>query len=172
MMKRDNLKANLVVFAFGMIPVIWLGLLIAPAISGGLPEILSNLTAALNHPFHIKWCEDSLKTVLVFIVAYGFGIGIYYSTKRNTRPREEHGSAKWGNANSVCRKYREKQYESNKILTRNVRIGLDGRKHRRNFNTFVVGGSGSGKTRFYAKPNAMQANTSLVVLDPKGKTYI
>lgn len=169
MMKRDNLKANLVVFAFGMIPVIWLGLLIAPAISGGLPEILSNLTAALNHPFHIKWCEDSLKTVLVFIVAYGFGIGIYYSTKRNTRPREEHGSAKWGNANSVCRKYREKQYESNKILTRNVRIGLDGRKHRRNLNTFVVGGSGSGKTRFYAKPNAMQANTSLVVLDPKGE---
>ncbi|HZK38780.1 MAG TPA: type IV secretory system conjugative DNA transfer family protein [Clostridia bacterium] len=168
-MKRDNLKANLVVFAFGLIPVIWLGLLIAPAISGGLPEILSNLTAALNHPFHIKWCEDSLKTVLVFIAAYGFGIGIYYSTKRNTRPREEHGSAKWGNANSVCRKYREKQYENNKILTRNVRIGLDGRKHRRNLNTFVVGGSGSGKTRFYAKPNAMQANTSLVVLDPKGE---
>ena len=179
-MKRDNLKSNLVVFAFGLIPVIWLGLLIAPiweqslltAISGGHPEILSNLTAALNHPFHVKWCGDSLKTVLVFIAAYGFGIGIYYSTKRNTRPREEHGSAKWGNANSVCRKYREKQYENNKILTRNVRIGLDGRKHRRNLNTFVVGGSGSGKTRFYAKPNAMQANTSLVVLDPKGKIVL
>ena len=149
--------------------MIWLGLLIAPAISGGLPEILANLTEALNHPFQITWCEDSLKTVLVFIVVYGFGIGIYYSTKRNTRPREEHGSAKWGDANAVCRKYREKQYENNKILTKNVRIGLDGRKHRRNLNTIVVGGSGSGKTRFYAKPNAMQANTSLVVLDPKGE---
>ena len=168
-MKRDNLKSNPVVFMFGLIPVIWLGLLIAPAISGGLPEILSNLTEALNHPFHITWCVDSLKTVLVFIVVYGFGIGIYYSTKRNTRPREEHGSAKWGDANDVCRKYREKQYENNKILTKNVRIGLDGRKHRRNLNTLVVGGSGSGKTRFYAKPNAMQANTSLVVLDPKGE---
>lgn len=175
MMKRDNLKVSLVVFAFGLIPVIWLGLIIAPAVSGDggladrLSEILSNLTAAMNHPFHITWCKDSLKTVLIFIAAYGMGIGIYYSTRRNTRPREEHGSAKWGDASAVCRKYRDGHFESNKILTKNVRIGLDGRKHRRNLNTIVIGGSGAGKTRFYAKPNAMQANTSLVVLDPKGE---
>ena len=169
-MKRDNLKSNLVIFAFGLIPVIWLGLLIAPVVSGGLPDILENLTAAFNNPLQIIWCGDSLKTVLILIAAYGFGIGIYYSTKRNTRPREEHGSAKWGDAAAVCRKYRDGKYEDNKILTKNVRIGLDGRKHRRNLNTLVVGGSGAGKTRFYAKPNAMQANnTSLVVLDPKGE---
>jgi type IV secretion system protein VirD4 len=169
MMKRDNLKSNLVILAFGLIPVIWLGLLIAPAIAGGLPNILQNLTAAMNNPLKISWCGDSVKTVLFFIAAYGFGIGIYYATKRNTRPREEHGSAKWGDAAAVNRKYRDGHYESNKILTKNVRIGLDGKKHRRNLNTLVVGGSGAGKTRFYAKPNAMQANTSLVVLDPKGE---
>jgi type IV secretion system protein VirD4 len=146
-----------------------LGLLVAPAVAGGLPDIIQNLTAAMNNPFHIEWCGDSVKTVLFFIAAYGFGIGIYYSTKRNTRPREEHGSAKWGDAAAVCRKYRDGRFENNKILTSNVRIGLDGKKHRRNLNTLVVGGSGSGKTRFYAKPNAMQANTSLVVLDPKGE---
>jgi type IV secretion system protein VirD4 len=168
-MKRDNLKSNLVVFALGLIPVIWLGLLVAPAIAGGLPDILTNLTAAMNHPLYIQWCGDSVKTVLIFIAAYSMAIGIYYATKRNTRPREEHGSAKWGDAAAVCRKYRDGNFESNKILTKNVRIGLDGKKHRRNLNTLVVGGSGAGKTRFYAKPNAMQANTSLVVLDPKGE---
>lgn len=168
-MKRDNPKSNLVVFGLGLIPVIWLGLLVAPTVSGGLPDIMTNLTAAMNDPLHIEWCGDSVKTVLFFIAAYGFGIWIYYSTKRNTRPREEHGSAKWGDAASVCRKYCDGQFESNKILTKKVRIGLDGKKHRRNLNTLVVGGSGAGKTRFYAKPNAMQANTSLVVLDPKGE---
>lgn len=147
----------------------WAALLVAPSIGGGLPEIVRNLTTALNNPFNIVWHEDSVKTVLFFIAAYGLAIGIYFATRRNTRPREEHGSAKWGDAAAVCKKYRDGHYESNKILTKNVRIGLDGRKHRRNLNTLVVGGSGAGKTRFYAKPNAMQANTSLVVLDPKGE---
>ena len=118
---------------------------------------------------HIVWCEDSLKTVLIFIAAYAMGIGIYLSTARNYRRREEHGSAQWGNAETVCRKYRAAQLAANKLLTQNVRIGLDGRKHLRNLNVMVVGGSGSGKTRFYAKPNVMQANTSFVVLDPKGE---
>ena len=165
-MKHDNLKNNLIVFALGLIPVIWLGLLIAPALADG--DII-NLTAAIDNPFHIVWCRDSVKTVLFLIAAYGFGIGIYYSTRRNTRPRQEHGSAKWGDAASVCRKYRDGQFENNKILTQNVRIGLDGKKHRRNLNTLVVGGTGAGKTRFYCKPNAMQANTSFVILDPKGE---
>ncbi len=94
------------------------------------------------------------------------GVGIYFSTRRNYRRGEEHGSAKWGDARAVCRKYRDKRPEENKLLTQSVRIRLDGRKHRRNLNTVVIGGSGAGKTRFYAKPNLMQANTSFVVLDP------
>lgn len=49
-----------------------------------------------NNPFQIELCEDSLRTVLVLLLAYGMGIGIYFSTRRNYRRREEHGSAKWG----------------------------------------------------------------------------
>ena len=97
------------------------------------------------------------------------GLGTYLSTARNYRRREEHGSAKWGNSSTVNKKYMDKDKLENKLLTQNVCIGLDGRKHRRNLNVLTVGGSGSGKTRFYAKPNVMQANTSFVVLDPKGE---
>jgi len=168
-MKRGNLKSELVFCVFGLIPVVWAALLVAPAISGGLPEILQNLTAALNNPLQIEWCGDSLKTVLLFIAAYGMGIGIYLSTKRNYRRREEHGSAKWGDAAAVNKKYADRHFTENKILTQNVRIGFDAKKHRRNLNVLVCGGSGAGKTRFYAKPNAMQANTSMVILDPKGE---
>ena len=168
-MRRQNAKHSLIVAAIGMLPVVWLGILIAPAVSGGLPEIVKNLSDILNNPFHIVWCEDSPAVVLFFIAAYGFGIGIYLSTRRNKRPREEYGSAKWGDAFAVNRKYRDKTFTKNKILTQNVRLGLDGRKHRRNLNILVCGGSGAGKTRFFAKPNVMQANSSMVILDPKGE---
>jgi len=167
-MKRDSPKQNLLMAAFGLLPVIWLGLLTAPAVAGGLAEIIQYLPIALDNPFRIVWREDSLKTVLVFIAAYGMGIGIYISTRRNRRPKEEHGSAKWGEAAAVNKKYADKRFADNKLLTQNVRIGFDGRKHRRNLNVMVVGGSGAGKTRFYAKVNAMQANSSMVILDPKG----
>lgn len=168
-MKRDNPKQILMFAAFGLIPVVWAALVTAPAVAGGLPAILQNLTAALNNPLDISWCEDSVKTVLLFIAAYGMGIGIYLSTKRNTRPREEHGSAKWGDASSVNRKYADKCFTENKILTQHVRIGFNAKKHRRNLNVLVCGGSGAGKTRFYCKPNAMNCNTSMVILDPKGE---
>lgn len=169
-MRRDETaRSNLILFVVFLIPVVWAALLTAPSLSGGLPEILKNLTAAMNDPFSIKWVDDSPKCILFFIATYGMGIGIYLSTKRNYRRREEHGSARWGSAVSICKKYRDKDMQKNKILTQNVRIGLDGRKHKRNLNVMVVGGSGSGKTRFYAKPNVMQANTSFVILDPKGE---
>ncbi len=154
----------------GIVPVVWLALLIAPYVSGGLLEIIENLSIAMNEPFQITVCENSVKTVLIFLLCYGMGIGVYLSTRRNYRKREEHGSAKWGNAGTVNKKYRNKNPSDNKLLTQNVRIGLDGRKHRRNLNIMVVGGSGAGKTRFFAKPNMMQAyNQSYVCLDPKGE---
>ena len=166
-MKRGN--NPLILCLFGILPVVWLGLLIAPSAHGGLPEIVARFPAAMNDPFKIELCEDSLKTVLVLLCAYGLGIGIFLSSRRNYRRGEEHGSARWGNAKAVNKKYRAAKPEENKIFTQNVRMGLDGRKHRRNLNTVVVGGSGAGKTRFYAKVNLCQANTSFVVLDPKGE---
>ena len=172
-MKRGN--NPLVLCLFGILPVVWLGLLIAPAAGGGLPEILARFPAAMNDPFKIELCGDSLKTVLVLLCVYGLAIGVYLSSRRNYRRGEEHGSAKWGNARAVNKKYQAANPEENKILTQNVRMGFDGKKHRRSLNTVVVGGSGAGKTRFYAKPNLCQAanaashGTSYVVLDPKGE---
>jgi len=168
-MKRVNIKSQLILCAFGLIPVVWAALITAPASSGGLLEIIQNLTAALDNPLKILWCRDSLKTVLFFLAAYGMGIGIYLSTRRNKRPREEHGSAKWGDAQNVNRKYADKNFTENKLLTQNVRIGFDAHKHRRNLNVLVCGGSGAGKTRCYCKPNAMNCNTSMIILDPKGE---
>ena len=169
-MNRDSNKQSAIILAvIGILPVVWLGLLIAPSVKGGLPEILPSLLTAFNDPFHIELCGDSLKTVLVLLCAYGLTVGVILSSRRNYRRGEEHGSAKWGSARTVNRKYRATEPEENKIFTQNVRMGLDGRKHRRNLNTVVVGGSGAGKTRFYAKPNLCQANTSFTVLDPKGE---
>ncbi len=163
-------RTNLILYSLGIIPVVWLGLLVAPAITnGGIIELIKNLGNVFNNPFSINFCEGSLKTVLIFIFAYILGIGIYISTARNYRRREEHGSAKWGDAATINKKYSDKDKEQNKILTKNTRIGLDGRKHRRNLNVLVCGGSGSGKTRFYAKPNIMNANTSFITLDCKGE---
>ena len=174
-MTRVSTKQLLIYSLCGIIPVVWLALVIAPAVSGvgslagKLPDIMESLSAALNNPFRIVICEDSPKTVLVFLIVYALGIGIYLSTRRNKRPREEHGSARWGNAKAVNRKYADKQFTENKILTKNVSMGLDSHKHQRNLNVLLVGGSGSGKTRFYAKCNVMNCNTSMVILDPKGE---
>ena len=170
-MREDKFsRTNIILYCLGLLPTVWLGLLTAPAFRSGLPNLTTNLAAVFGNPFHIVWCEGSVKTVLIFICAYAMGIGIYLSTARNYRRREEHGSAKWGNAGQVNKKYENKaKPEENKILTQKTKIGLDGRKHRRNLNVLVCGGSGAGKTRFYAKPNIMQANTSFVILDPKGE---
>lgn len=168
-MRQDNQKSEWILFACGIVPIVWLALLTAPFLSDGLLAVLSGVSAAMGQPFSITLCEDSGKAVLIFLGAYGMGIGIYLSSKRNYRRKEEHGSAKWGSSREVCKKYKDKDFFANKLLTQNVRIGLDGHKHRRNLNVLVCGGSGAGKTRFYCKPNVMQCNTSMVILDPKGE---
>jgi type IV secretion system protein VirD4 len=166
----NDRRAAVILSLIGIIPVVWLGLLIAPSVKGGLPEILTSLMNAMNDPFHIELCEDSVKAVLVLLLCYGMGVGIYFSTRRNYRRREEHGSAKWGSASAVNKKYAQQPKSENKLLTQNVAIGLNAKKHRRNLNTLVIGGSGAGKTRFFCKPNLMQCcRNSYFVLDPKGE---
>ena len=165
--KRD--RTHLILYFTGVIPVVWLALLVAPALGGSLAGFLNKAQTVFQYPFHIEWCGDSLRVVLAFLIAYGIGIGAYLSDEKNYRRREEHGSAKWGKPSALGRKYASKVITNNKILTQNVAIGLDGRKHRRNLNVLCVGGSGAGKTRFFAKPNLMNAATSYVCLDPKGE---
>lgn len=166
---NGNKLTEYILVGLGIIPVILAALTVAPFLSDGLAGIVKGLTCGMASPISIQWCADSPKALLIFLSAYGTGVGVYFSTRRNYRRGEEHGSAKWGSARQTCNKYAENDSRKNLILTQNVRIGLDGRKHRRNLNVLVVGGSGAGKTRFYAKPNIMQANTSYVVLDPKGE---
>ena len=168
-MKGDNRTVKVVLIVIGIIPVTWAALVVAPFVSQGLNGIIAGFTEAIKHPPPLTWCEDSMKTILVCLMCYGLGLGVYYSSQHNYRRGMEHGSAKWGSPKALCRKYADKMESENVILTENVRIGLNGRKHRRNLNILCVGGSGSGKTRHYAKVNILQANTSLLVLDVKGE---
>ncbi len=131
--------------------------------------ILELLTEKLDHPFEIHFTEYTGKSLLVCTFAYGMGIGIFYSNQKNYRRGEEHGSAKWGNVNQLCKKYRAMPYAENILLTQNFRMGLDCYKHRRNLNILVIGGSGAGKSRTFAIPNIMQCNCSMVITDPKAE---
>ena len=168
-MKKDNHTEEIIFLGILIIPVIWIALLIAPFIHKGLFNAMDDISNAFDNPFSITWCSDSLRTVAIFLLFYLLGVGIYLSSLRNYRKKEEYGSANWGNTKQVNKKYADPKYFENKLLSQNVRIGLDGKKHRRNLNTIVIGGSGAGKTRFYGKPNIMQCNTSFVTLDPKGE---
>lgn len=154
-------------YVIGVIPVIWLSLLIAPYFEKGIMELVKEFPNLINNPLNITFVDESIKVMFIFLSLYILGIAMYETNKKNYRRNEEHGSAKWGNANTLNRKYMQKPINQNKILTQNVKIGLNGKKHRRNLNVLICGGSGAGKTRFYAKPNIMQCNCSFVALDPK-----
>ena len=132
-------------------------------------QILETLSEKLKHPFFITYTPYTFKCILIFTAAYFLGIVIYESQKRNYRRGVEHGSAKWGNVSEICRRYCEKRYTQNLLLTQHFRMGLDGYKHKRNLNVLVVGGSGAGKSRTYAIPNIMQCNCSMVITDPKAE---
>lgn len=167
-MRKDK-QVELVFYFVGAVFIAWLSVLVAPCIHEGLFDAIIYLNEAMNSPFSFELCQDTLKCILISESIYSFSYLAYYYNRKNYRRNEEYGSAKWANNKAVNKKYTEKDYSSNKILSQNVCIGLDGRRHRRNLNTLVIGGSGAGKTRFFGKPNLMQCNTSFVVLDPKGE---
>ena len=154
------------------LPVIWwVAILLADAIQPGrnLFELMEVLTEKLNHPFQFHYTEYTIKSMLVCTLLYAAGIGIFYSSQKNYRRWEEHGSARWGDARQICKKYSQKPYSQNILLTQNFRISLDTHKHRRCLNILVVGGSGAGKSRGFALPNIMQCCCSMVITDPKAE---
>ena len=154
------------------LPVIWwAAILIGDAIQPGrnLFELMEVLTEKLNHPFQLHYTEYTIKSVLVCTLLYAAGIGIFYSSQKNYRRGEEHGSARWGDARQICKKYSQKPYSQNILLTQNFRISLETHKHRRCLNILVVGGSGAGKSRGFALPNIMQCCCSMVITDPKAE---
>ena len=163
-LKQSSRAGDIVLALFFYVPVVWGALLIAQSLGRGLPELLTNLTTALQHPLDIHWTDKSLLSILICTGLYIMGLCIYASEQRRTRDGEEHGSAAWGSPRQVNAMFRQKE---NKILTRHVRLGLDTHKHRRSLNVLVIGGSGAAKTRSYVKPNILEANTNYVITDPK-----
>ena len=134
-------KLSLIFSAAGLIAVVWLSVLIAPCIGGGLAQMVPKLGKVLSQPFKLTWCANTFPCIVVLSGIYVFALVIYHYTKPNYRRREEHGSAKWGEKKDIDKRYRQQPPESNKILTQNVAIGYDAHLHRRNLNTLIIGGS-------------------------------
>lgn len=162
---KQTKPGGLAVCLFLYILVVWAALLIAQSLGGGLPDIIGKLTAALENPFSVHWTEYSALSILFCTGAYIMALLYCSANQGRTRDGEEHGSATWASPREVNAQFSQKE---NKLLTRNVRLGLDTHKHRRSLNVLVIGGSGAGKSRSYVKPNILEANTNYVITDPKG----
>ena len=156
-------------YLIGIIPVVWLALLLAQSLDGGLPELLRNLTSALEQPTNIVWTDKSLPTILICLAAYGMAVLLYRTNQGRTRDGEEHGSAAWATPASVNAQFAQKDSIP---LTQHVRLGLDTHKHRRSLNVLVIGGSGAAKTRSFVLPNILTANTNYVITDPKSEVLL
>ena len=156
-------------YLIGIVPVVWLALLLAQSLGGGLPELLRNLTRALEQPTNIVWTDKSLPTILICLAAYGMAVLLYRTNQGRTRDGEEHGSAAWATPASVNAQFAQKDSIP---LTQHVRLGLDTHKHRRSLNVLVIGGSGAAKTRSFVLPNILTANTNYVITDPKSEVLL
>ncbi len=156
-------------YLIGIVPVVWLALLLAQSLGGGLPELLRNLTRALEQPTNIVWTDKSLPAILICLAAYGMAVLLYRTNQGRTRDGEEHGSAAWATPASVNAQFAQKESIP---LTQHVRLGLDTHKHRRSLNVLVIGGSGAAKTRSFVLPNILTANTNYVITDPKSEVLL
>lgn len=162
---KHTCTSDILLCLFLYIPVVWFALVLAQSFGeGGLPVLLQNLTAVLNNPLDIHWTKNSPAALLFATGIYGLCMGLYFTDRAKRRDGEEHGSATWGSPQQVNAMFVQRQ---NKPLTRHVKLGLDARKHKRNLNVLVIGGSGASKTRGYVKPNILEANTNYVITDPK-----
>lgn len=165
-------KSAVLLWAALTIPVLWLAALAASVYREGTNpvEFLALFTQAMEHPMDLSWTQRTPVFLLGALGLYGFGVAMYYSTRGNKRPGEEHGSAKWGNAQQLNARYADrKNPENNVILTEHVQMSLDTFRFQRNLLEIIIGGSGAGKTRYLIKPNLMQANCSYIITDPKGE---
>ena len=163
-------KMHPIVWAILCLPVVYFAMVAASVYIPGenIFALLERISTMVRRPDLLRWTAYTPRFLLVFLLLYGGGVLLYYADHENRRPGEEYGSAKWGNARELNKRYADRDGK-NVILTKRVSIGLDGYKHRRNLNILVVGGSGSGKTRFFCKPGIMSVNCSYLIVDPKGE---
>ena len=129
---------------------------------------MGRFSEVLKRPSLLRWTPYTVKCIIVVLLLCAFAVVLYRSDREKRRPGGEYGTAKWEAAETMNQKYADKD-GPNVILTQHVSIGMDGYKHQRNLNVLVVGGSGSGKTRYFCKPGLMDANCSYLVVDPKGE---
>lgn len=156
--------------AAGAVFVLWFGVLIAPFVEGGLPNIVVHIGPALDRPFDLRLCKDTGRTAAVCLAVYGLCIACAMLNQKNYRRGEEHGSARWASAYKLNRKLSNKEDpDENRILSEHLKITTNQRKLNKNLISLVIGGSGSMKTRAYVKPNLLQCNSSYVITDPKGE---
>ena len=169
MKQKLNFQQAALLWAACSMIVVWLGVLASDCCEEGvkLTEFLSLFSEQLQHPFRLSLNGYTVRCVFAALCIYALAVGYYYTSKGNKRTGEEYGSAKWGDAAALNRKYRDKN--NNIILSQHISMGLDGRRHKRNLNVIVVGGSGAGKTRGYVLPNIMECNCSYIIADPKGE---
>ena len=169
--KKKSFRSAASVWAAFVVPIIWLAVLMAGCYEPGMTifTLMDAFSAAIKNPFSLHWTPYTMKFIGIFLLLYGGAILFYYTGQKNTRPGEEHGSASWGSVRELDKKYRDKDAGKNVILTQHLQMSMNGKLHRRNLLQIIVGGSGSGKTRFLAKPNLMLANASFIVTDPKGE---
>ena len=169
--KKKSFRSAAPVWAALVIPIVWLAVLMASCYEPGMTifTLMDAFSAATKNPFSLHWTPYTMKFIGIFLLLYGGAILFYYTGQKNTRPGEEHGSASWGSVRELDKKYRDKDAGKNVILTQHLQMSMNGKLHRRNLLQIIVGGSGSGKTRFLAKPNLMLANASFIVTDPKGE---
>ena len=169
--KKKSFRSAAPVWAAFTLPIVWLAVLMASCYEPGMTifTLMDAFSAATKNPFSLHWTPYTMKFIGIFLLLYGGAILFYYTGQKNTRPGEEHGSASWGSVRELDKKYRDKDAGKNVILTQHLQMSMNGKLHRRNLLQIIVGGSGSGKTRFLAKPNLMLANASFIVTDPKGE---
>ena len=129
---------------------------------------MGRFSEVLKRPSLLRWTPHTVKCIIVVLLLCTFAVLLYRSDREKRRPGGEYGTAKWEAAETMNQKYADKD-GPNVILTQHVSIGMDGYKHQRNLNVLVVGGSGSGKTRYFCKPGLMDASCSYLVVDPKGE---
>ena len=169
--QKKSFRSAAPVWAAFVVPIIWLAVLMAGCYEPGMTifTLMDAFSAATKNPFSLHWTTYAPKFIGIFLLLYGGAILLYYTGQKNTRPGEEHGSASWGSVRELDKKYRDKDAGKNVILTQHLQMSMNGKLHRRNLLQIIVGGSGSGKTRFLAKPNLMLANASFICTDPKGE---
>lgn len=169
--QKKSFRSAAPVWAALVIPIVWLAVLMAGCYTPGMTifDLVAQFTEVTKMPFALHWSPYTMKFIGIFLLLYGGAILFYYTGQKNTRPGEEHGSASWGSVRELDKKYRDKDAGKNVILTQHLQMSMNGKLHRRNLLQIIVGGSGSGKTRFLAKPNLMLANASFIVTDPKGE---